>query len=195
MAQPKASGKVVDDKGQAVISATVIEKGTNNGTTTDMDGSFAIAVKRGATLVVSCIGYETVEVKESPNLSIVLKEDTMLLDELVVVGYGVQKKSSLTGAISSVKSDDLENRTITNAQEALQGKVAGLNLVTTDAAPGSTNTIRIRGISSNASTDPLYVVDGVRMNNIDNIDPNVIESMEVLKDAASAAIYGAEVVQ
>jgi len=191
-AQPRTTGKVVDESGQPVIGASVIEKGTRNGSITDMDGNFSLQVKRGAVLVVSCIGYATVELPESPNMTITLKENNEMLDELVVVGYGVQKKSSLTGAISSVKSEDFENRTVTNAQEALQGKVAGLNLVTTDAAPGSTSTIRIRGISSNASTSPLYVVDGVRMNNIDNLDPNVIESMEVLKDAASAAIYGAE---
>jgi len=192
LAQPKSAGKVVDEQGQSVIGASVIEKGTTNGTVTDADGSFALTVRRGAVLVISCIGYETVEVVESAQMTVVLKEDNMLLDELVVVGYGVQRKSSLTGAISSVKADDLENRTITNAQEALQGKVAGINLVTTDAAPGASSTIRIRGISSNASTDPLYVVDGVRTNGIDDLDPNVIESMEVLKDGASAAIYGSE---
>ena len=188
----KASGVVVDEAGLPVIGASVIEVGTTNGVVTDLDGKFELPVKRGARLEISCIGYVTVSVTEGPNLSIVLQEDNQMLEETVVVGYGVQKKSSLTGAISSVKSEDMEHRTITTAQEALAGKTAGVQLVTTTADPGSTGSIRIRGISSNASTDPLYVVDGVRLSDISGIDPNDIESMEVLKDAASAAIYGAE---
>jgi len=191
-AQNVITGKVVDEGGLPVIGASVIEKGTSNGSVTDMDGAFTLRVHQGATLSFSCIGYVGVEAAASSNMTVVMNEENLMLDELVVVGYGVQKKSSLTGAISSVKADDLENRTITNAQEALQGKVAGVNLVTTDASPGASSTIRIRGISSNASTDPLYVVDGVRTSGIDDLDPNVIESMEVLKDGASAAIYGAE---
>lgn len=188
----KASGTVVDEAGLPVIGASVIEVGTTNGIITDLDGKFELPVKRGAQLEISCIGYVSVTVTGAPNLSIVLKEDNQILEETVVVGYGVQKKSSLTGAISSVKSEDLEHRTITTAQEALAGKTAGVQLITTTADPGSTGSIRIRGISSNASTDPLYVVDGVRLSDISGIDPSDIESMEVLKDAASAAIYGAE---
>ncbi len=191
-AQVRTSGRVVDETGEPVIGASVLEKGSRNGMATDLDGAFSLTVKPGATLIVSFFGFRTVELPASEKMEVVLEEDTKTLDEVVVIGYGVQKKSSLTGAISSVKADDLENRTVTNAQEALQGKLAGVNLVSTDAAPGSSSTIRIRGISSNASTDPLYVVDGVRMSGIDDLDPNVIESMEVLKDGASAAIYGAE---
>lgn len=111
---------------------------------------------------------------------------------MVVVGYGVQKKSSVTGAISQVKKEDIENRTITNAKAALQGKTAGVQVISSSSAPGSSPTIRIRGYSSNVSSDPLYVVDGVRLGDISGLDPNDIASMEVLKDAASAAIYGAE---
>lgn len=111
---------------------------------------------------------------------------------MVVVGYGVQKKSSVTGAISQVKKEDMENRTITNAKSALQGKTAGVQIVSSSARPGASPTVRIRGFSSNGSSDPLYVVDGVRLGDISGIDPNDIASMEVLKDAASAAIYGAE---
>jgi len=191
-AQSGISGTVVDENGLGVIGASVMQKGGQNGTITNLDGEFTISVDNGTVLVFSCIGYEDVEATAAPGMRVVMKESNLELDELVVVGYGVQKKSSLTGAISSVKADDLENRTITNAQEALQGKMAGVNLVSTDAAPGSSSTLRIRGISSNASTSPLYVVDGVRMNGIDDLDPNVIESMEVLKDGASAAIYGSE---
>lgn len=188
----KASGTVVDEAGLPVIGASIIEVGTTNGIITDMDGKFELPVKRGAQLEISCIGYVSVTVTEAPNLSIVLKEDNQMLEETVVVGYGVQKKSSLTGAISSVKAEDLENRSIATVQEGLQGKTAGVQFVSTGSDPGATGSIRIRGISSNASTEPLYVVDGVRLEDISGIDPNDIESMEVLKDAASAAIYGAE---
>ena len=188
----KAAGTVVDEGGLPVIGASVIEAGTANGVVTDLDGKFELRVKRGAMLEVSCIGYVTVSVQEGPQLSIVLAEDNQMLEETVVVGYGVQKKSSLTGAISSVKSEDMQHRTISTAQEALEGKTAGVQLVSTGADPGASASIRIRGISSNASTEPLYVVDGVRLSDIAGIDPNDIESMEVLKDAASAAIYGAE---
>ena len=125
-------------------------------------------------------------------LNITMTEDTETLDELVVIGYGVQKKSSVTGAISQVKSEDMENRTITNAPQALQGKTAGVQLIAGSSAPGSAPTVRVRGFSSNQASDPLYVVDGVRLEDISGIDPNDIASMEVLKDAASAAIYGAE---
>jgi len=196
-AQPRGekvttAGTVVDQTGLPVIGASVIEAGTSNGVVTDMDGKFSLSVKRGAILQISCIGYVSQDVQEGPSLSIVLQEDNEMLEETVVIGYGVQKKSSLTGAISQVKSEDLENRTITTLQEGLQGKTAGVQFISTGSEPGATGSIRIRGISSNASTEPLYVVDGVRVNDISGIDPNNIESMEVLKDAASAAIYGAE---
>ncbi len=187
-----AAGTVVDQTGIPVPGASVIEAGTANGAVTDMDGIFSLSVAEGATLQISCIGYVSVEVKAGPSLSVVLQEDNEMLEETVVIGYGVQKKSSLTGAISSVKSEDLENRTITTIQEGLQGKTAGVQFVSTGADPGASGSIRIRGISSNASTEPLYVVDGLRLSSIASIDPNDIESMEVLKDAASAAIYGAE---
>jgi len=190
-AQTRLTGKVLDEGGLPVIGAAVVEKGTDNGAVTDTDGVYSLSVQPGATLVVSCIGYATVEVAASDDLTITLEEDDMLLDELVVVGYGVQKKSSLTGAISSVKSEDMENRSVNDVQNALAGKTAGVQVVASNS-PGSSASIRIRGISSNASTDPLYVVDGVRMSDIRGIDPNNIESMEVLKDGASASIYGAE---
>ena len=125
-------------------------------------------------------------------IDVTLKESSVMLNDVVVVGYGVQKKSSVTGAISQIKAEDIQNRTITNPQSALQGKTAGVQVVTTSNAPGSSPTIRVRGYSSNVSSDPLYVVDGVRLSDISGIDPNDIASMEVLKDAASAAIYGAE---
>lgn len=185
-------GTVVDQNQDPLIGASVIEKGTTNGVITDIDGNFSLQVRKGATLQISYVGYETVEVKEQPIVTVRLQEDNQILEETVVVGYGVQKKSSVTGAISQVKAEDMENRSISTAQEALQGKTAGIQFVSTGSDPGATGSIRIRGISSNASTEPLYVVDGVRLSSIAALDPSDIESMEVLKDAASAAIYGAE---
>lgn len=185
-------GQVVDDANEPMIGVSVFEKGTSYGTITDLDGKFVMKVKSNSFITVSYVGYVTQTVKAAPNLKIVLKEDSKLLDDVVVVGYGIQKKSSVTGAISQVKAEDMENRTITDAKQALQGKTAGVQIISSSAAPGSTPTVRIRGYSSNASSDPLYVVDGVRLSDISGIDPNDIASMEILKDAASAAIYGAE---
>lgn len=191
--QIKVSGKVTDDLKEFMIGVSVFEKGTTNGVITDLDGNYMLSVKEGAVIVYSYIGYVTQEKKAVPGvMNVTLKEDTKTLDEVVVVGYGVQKKSSVTGAISQVKAEDMQNRTISNAPAALQGKTAGVQVIQTSAAPGSSPTVRVRGYSSNVSSNPLYVVDGVRLSDISGIDPNDIASMEVLKDAASAAIYGAE---
>ena len=191
--QIKVSGKVTDDLKESMIGVSVFEKGTTNGVITDLDGIFICFSKEGAVIVYSYIGYVTQEKKAVPGvMNVTLKEDTKTLDEVVVVGYGVQKKSSVTGAISQVKTEDMQNRTISNAPAALQGKTAGVQVIQTSAAPGSSPTVRVRGYSSNVSSNPLYVVDGVRLSDISGIDPNDIASMEVLKDAASAAIYGAE---
>ena len=191
--QVKVTGKVTDDLGESMIGVSILEKGTTNGVVTDIDGNYTLSVNQGATLVFSYVGYVTQEhVVSGGTLNVTLKEDTETLDEVVVVGYGVQKKSDLTGAISSVKTADIENRTITRAEEALQGKTAGVQLVSTSAQPGSSPSIRIRGYSSNGTSDPLYVVDGLIVSDLSSIDPNNIKSMEVLKDAASAAIYGAQ---
>ena len=188
------SGTVVDDQNEPMIGAGVFEKGTTNGVVTDLDGNYSISVPAGATLVFSSVGFTTQEivVNESRTLNIKLETDAEMLEETVVVGYGVQKKSDLTGAISQVKSEDIENRTITSPESALQGKTAGVQVFSSSARPGASPSIQVRGISSNGSSNPLYVVDGRRTNSIAGIDPNDIESMEVLKDGASAAIYGAE---
>lgn len=179
--------------GEPMIGVSIQEKGTTNGVISDFDGNYNLSVKQGAVLVFSYIGYVMQEHQAvAGTLNVTLKEDTKALEEVVVVGYGVQKKSSVTGAISQVKAEDMQNRTITSAAQALQGKTAGVQLISTSSAPGSSPTIRVRGYSSNVSSDPLYVVDGVRTTDISGIDPNDIASMEVLKDAASAAIYGAE---
>ena len=186
-------GTVIDENGEPVIGATVAEKSNpKNATITDFDGNFTVNVKAGQVIVISYIGYETRELAAKNGMSIKLQPDNKVLDEVVVVGYGVQKKSSVTGAISQVKPEDMENRTISNAQQALQGKTSGVQIIQSSAAPGSSPTVRVRGYSSNVSSNPLYVVDGVRLSDISGIDPSTIASMEILKDAASAAIYGAE---
>ena len=186
-------GTVIDENGEPVIGATVADmSNTKNATITDFDGNFVINVKSGQTITISYIGYETQTVAAKNGMTVRLQPDNKVLEEVVVVGYGVQKKSSVTGAISQVKPEDMENRTIANAQQALQGKTSGVQIISTSAAPGSSPTVRVRGYSSNKSSEPLYVVDGVRLSDISGIDPATIASMEILKDAASAAIYGAE---
>ena len=186
-------GTVIDENGEPVIGATIVDKvNSQNAAITDFDGRFTINVNAGKTIVVSYIGYETQELAAKNGMTVRLQPDNKVLDEVVVVGYGVQKKSSVTGAISQVKPEDMENRTISNAQQALQGKTSGVQIISTSAAPGSSPTVRVRGYSSNKSSEPLYVVDGVRLSDISGIDPATIASMEILKDAASAAIYGAE---
>lgn len=189
----KISGTVTDEMGEPLIGVSVVEKGTSKGGITDFDGKYVIEVSSGATISFSYIGYVTQEKKATSKIiNVSLKPDSKTLEDVVVVGYGVQKKSSVTGAISQVKAEDMENRTITDAKQALQGKTAGVQIVSSSAAPGSSPTVRVRGFSSNVSSEPLYVVDGVRLSDISGIDPNDIASMEILKDAASAAIYGAE---
>ena len=191
--QIRVSGSVADKDGNPVVGAGVIQKGTpSNGTVTDVNGHFSLSVPTGATLVFSSIGYKDAELTAEPAMSVVMQDDAELLEEVVVVGYGVQRKANLTGAISSVGAEDIQGRAIVNLEQALQGKTPGVTLITTSAQPGAVPTIRIRGISSNGTSDPLYVVDGLLMDDISSIDPNSIESMEVLKDAASAAIYGAQ---
>lgn len=189
------SGTVLDEKGEPVLGGGVVQKGsTANGCVTDLDGKFSITVTKGSTIEFSCIGYIPQEFVADSDKQVVIKLelDNLSIEETVVVGYGVQKKSDLTGSISSVKSEDIENRTIVTPESALQGKTAGVLVSSSSARPGASPQIRIRGISSNGSSDPLYVVDGRITGSIAGIDPNDIESMEVLKDGASAAIYGAQ---
>ena len=188
------SGVVVDDQNEPMIAAGVVQKGTTNGTITDIDGNFTLTVPVGAVIEFSSVGYVTVEhvATKTETINIKMLTDTQMIEETVVVGYGVQKKSDVTGSISQVKSEDIQNRTITSPESALQGKTAGVQVFSGSARPGAAPSIQVRGISSNGSSYPLYVVDGRRTNSISGIDPNDIESMEVLKDGASAAIYGAE---
>jgi TonB-linked SusC/RagA family outer membrane protein len=186
------SGTVLNSKSEPVVGASVVVKGTTVGTVTSADGRYDVSAPANATLVFSLLGMTTreEEVAGRGRIDVALSESDQAIDEVVVVGYGVQKKSSVTGAISQVKAEDMVNRTITRPEQALQGKTAGVQIVQGSAAPGSSPNVRIRGISSNGSNEPLYVVDGRITSDIGGIDPNDIESMEVLKDAASAAIYG-----
>ena len=187
-------GNVKDAAGLAVIGASVIQQGTSNGVITDLDGNYSINVPANATLQFSSIGYveQAIAVAGQSNINVVLEEDAELLEETVVIGYGVQKKSDLTGAVGSLRGDELKKQSTTDAAAALQGKVAGVNVIT-DGAPGAGTNIRVRGISSNSGNlAPLFIVDGLEVSSIQYLDPSMIESMEVLKDAASAAIYGAQ---
>ena len=188
------TGKVVDDFDEPLIGAGIVQQGTNNGAISDLDGNYTLSVPQGTVVEFSCVGFvtQTVIANESGTVNIKLVPDRLMIEETVVVGYGVQKKSDLTGAISQVKSEDIANRTITSPEGALQGKTAGVQAFASSARPGATPAIRVRGISSNNDSNPLYVVDGRLTNSIAGIDPNDIESMEVLKDGASAAIYGAQ---
>ena len=190
---PAIRGTVVDSGNQPVIGAAVMVPGTTNGATTDLDGNFEIRVAPGTTLEVSCIGYVAKRVSAANGMTIVLQDDAEMLEETVVIGYGVQKKSDLTGSVASVREDDLKNRSTSDAAAALQGKAAGVQVIQASGAPGKAADIRVRGYSSNSgSIGPLLIVDGLKVDNIQYLDPEMIESMEVLKDAASAAIYGAE---
>ena len=190
-------GKVIDQNGIPVIGASVVEKGTMNGVMTDTDGAFTIKVASGKTLEVSCIGYVTVEVAAAPRLSITLREDSQMLEETVVVGYGTMRKKDVTGAMVSVTSDDLVSTPANNAIEALQGKAAGVAIGSADLRPGSVGSIRIRGINAikdkDDSAGPLVVIDGIigQSVGLDMLNPQDIESVDILKDASATAVYGA----
>ena len=186
-----ATGKVVDTAGLEVIGASVLEKGTTNGVVTNLDGEFSLSVEQNATLVISFIGYKTMEVKATTNMNVTLQEDNELLDEVVVIGYGSVKRKDVTTAVSTVSTKDLDQRPIVSAAQALQGKAAGVSVMQPSGEPGGGMSIRVRGTTSfNGSNDPLYVVDGVPVDNINFLSPNDIESLSILKDASSAAIYG-----
>ena len=191
----KVSGVVEDSLGP-VIGATVLEVGTTNGVSTGLDGDFEFTVSSADAMVeVSCIGYatQTFKASELPS-SIHLSEDAVFLDDVVVIGYGSQKKKEVTGAVASMKAEDFNAGVKTNPMGLLQGKVAGLNIIKTTSDPTSTGyNIQIRGFSTldkGTGTSPLFIVDGVPVSNIDNISPDEIASMDVLKDGSAAAIYG-----
>lgn len=187
---------VVTEKetGESIPGASVIVKGTLTGTVTDFDGNYSITVNQGDTLRASFIGMtdKEVVVSNSTSINISLDTDIEQLENVIVVGYGVQKKSVVTGAISSVKSEAISKTSVALTSQALQGQTAGVTVLPSSGSPGASAKIRIRGAGSSGNSDPIYVVDGMRTSNIDFLDPSDIESMEILKDAASAAIYGAD---
>ncbi|MDR1555969.1 MAG: TonB-dependent receptor [Tannerellaceae bacterium] len=187
------TGIVTDANAEPIIGANVIEKGTNNGTITDIDGKFSLNILQNSVLQISYIGYlgQEIPVRNQTNVRIVLKENLQTLDEIVVVGYGIAQKKDLTGSISQVQSDDLQNLAISRVDQALSGKLAGVQVVSTTGEPGAAPLIRIRGVGSiSAGTEPLYVIDGFPGDNIQMINPNDIETIDILKDASATAIYG-----
>ena len=191
-ATKKITGTVVDAMGP-VIGASVVEKGTTNGTVTDFDGNFSLSVNPGATIVVSFIGYETQEIKvgNQTDFQITMKDDNAVLEEVVVIGYGVQKKKLVTGATVQVKGEDIAKLNTTNALAAMQSQTPGVQIVQSSGQAGSGFKVNIRGIGTIGDSAPLYVIDGVAGGDINSLNPSDIESIDVLKDAASAAIYGA----
>lgn len=214
----KIVGTVVDNDGEPIIGANIVVKGTGNGTITDLSGNFTIMANVGATLEISFVGYETQVVKATASkMKIVLKDDSKAIDEVVVVGYGTMKKSDLSGASVSMSEDKIKGSIITSLDQSLQGRAAGVTSVATSGAPGSSSSVRVRGIATiNAGADPLYVIDGVVVQSggnsgasyglgdalgngptstispLSTIDPADIVSMEILKDASATAIYGAQ---
>lgn len=191
--QKAISGKVVDSKGESIIGANVMEKGTTNGTITDFDGNFSLNVSAKAVLQISYIGYKTQEIPASQlkaGATITLKEDTEVMDEVVVIGYGTQRKGDVTSAIASVKAEDFTVGKVGDAADLIKGKVAGLSIAKGSGDPNATSTIRLRGvISVNGSTTPLILIDGVE-GDLGTVAPENIEAIDVLKDASAAAIYG-----
>ena len=191
--QKAISGKVVDSKGESIIGANIMEKGTTNGTITDFDGNFSLNVAANAVLQISYIGYKTQEIPASQlkaGAVITLKEDTEVMDEVVVIGYGTQRKGDVTSAISSVKAEDFTVGKVGDAADLIKGKVAGLTIAKGSGDPNATSTIRLRGvISVNGSTTPLILIDGVE-GDLGTVAPENIEAIDVLKDASAAAIYG-----
>ena len=187
-------GTVTDDLGEPVIGASVVEKGNpQNGTITNMDGQFTIKVSTGTPIIISYVGYVTQEVKAVNGMKVTMKEDSQTLQDVVIIGYGVQKKSVVTAAIAKVSADDLDGKTRLRAEDALKGMAAGVNVTSSSGQPGSKSMIRIRGIGTINNSEPLYIIDGMPtdQNGMESVNPSDIESIEVLKDAASGAIYGA----
>jgi len=189
----KITGTVTDEMGEPLIGATVVEKGTTNGVMTDFDGKYSLALKNGTIIEVSYIGYDTrtIDAGNENVINVVMKGSANMLTEVVAVGYGIQKKSVLSSAISKVEGDDLNLGNPTNVQNALKGKVSGVQITSQSGQPGADSKIRIRGTGTVNNSDPLYIIDGMpSYNGINHLNPSDIESIEILKDAASAAIYG-----
>ena len=194
MAQSVVKGTVNDEAGEPIIGATVKVQGTNAGAITDFNGNFSVQAASNATLNVSYVGYvpQTVNVNGRSNITVVLKEDAQVLNDVVVIGYGTMKKSDISGSVATINKEQMERKVPVNIAQALQGAAAGVMVTNQDGAPGTKSAIRIRGIGTiNGDASPLYVVDGVQVGtNADFVNPADIESIEVLKDASATAIYG-----
>ncbi|MBR6978900.1 MAG: TonB-dependent receptor [Prevotella sp.] len=193
LAQGVVKGTVIDEAGEPVIGASVLVQGTKAGAITDFDGNFSVEAASNATLQISYVGFvtETVSVQGRNNIQVTLKEDATSLNDVVVIGYGTQKKKLITGATVQVKGDDIAKLNTTNALEAMQSSTPGVQITQSSSQPGKGYKVYIRGIGTTGNSAPLYVIDGVAGGNLDGINPNDIESIDILKDAASAAIYGA----
>ena len=191
-ARVTVQGKVIDSQGEPLVGVSVTIKGTTNGTMTDIDGAYSIATTSDATLVFTYIGYkaQSIAVGNQTNISITMEEDTQMMDEVIVIGYGVQKKSDVTGAISSVKAEAIARQPVSNVAQALQGQAPGVLVTSNSGAPGGSINVRIRGIGTVNDSDPLYVVDGMPVSDIDYLSTSDVQSMEILKDASATAIYG-----
>ena len=187
-------GTVVDKSGEPIVGASVMEKGSSRGSVTDLDGKFSFKGQPGSTLVFSYIGFVTQEKKGSTDMRVTLLEDQKTISEVVVIGYGVQKKSVVTASIAKVDASDLAETAPVRVDNALKGLAAGVNVTSNSGQPGAAARIRVRGTGTINNSDPLYIIDGIPYegsSGIDALNPNDIESIEVLKDAASGAIYGA----
>lgn len=198
-----ASGSIVDSSGEPMIGCTVQQKGGTGGVVTDLDGNFKLQVPKNAVLVFSFIGYKTQELKAAAGMKVVMKEDSHVMDEVVVVGYGTMKRSDITGSVVSVKAEDMQQTSASTMDQMLQGRAAGMQLTSNSGAAGGSSSIQIRGINSlNSSNEPVYVIDGaiitseagsnVFSNPLADLNPNDVESIEILKDASATAIYGAQ---
>ncbi len=188
--QQTVTGTIVDETGETVIGATIIEKGTTNGTVSDFDGNFSINVKAGSTLVFSYVGYLTQELPAQDGMKVTMHDDALSIEEVVVTGYTTQRKADLTGAVSVVSPSDLAKQNENNPIKAMQGRVPGMN-ISADGSPSGSATVRIRGIGTLNNNDPLYIIDGVPTKaGMHELNGNDIESIQILKDAASASIYG-----
>ncbi len=198
--QITVKGHVKDATGEPVIGANVLVKGTTNGMITDFDGNFTLNAPKESIISISFVGYQTVEVKAAPSVIVTLQDDSQLLNDVVVIGYGQVKKNDMTGSVMAIKPDELSKGITTNAQDMLSGKIAGVSVISNDGTPGGGAQIRIRGGSSlNASNDPLIVIDGLAIDNegikgmangLSMVNPADIETLTVLKDASATAIYG-----
>lgn len=191
--QISITGVVVDTHNEPVIGASVLEKGTSNGTITDVDGKYTLKVASGSTLVFSYIGYTTqvIEVGFKTSINVTLVEDTEQLDEVVVVGYGVQKKSSMTAAVASISAKEIQKQVAGNVASALQGQTPGVEIIQKGGEAGADVKILVRGAGTFGTTEPLYIIDGAVSNNgLNSLNPNDIASIEILKDGSAAAIYG-----